>query len=550
MAAEAFLVYGNGAPKTGDDYINALVAGNDHASRFPEALAKQFADQWEVVDQCPNTKTGLSGTLFRNRANPSELVISFRSTEFVDDSAHDNQATNAMEIADRGWAFGQIADMEDWYKQLKDQGKIPAGSPLTVTGYSLGGHLATAFNLLRQEDATKGIQNPISNTYTFNGAGVGSILQNPYADDPFDPGNTPPPALKTLTGVIANFNNLRANAASLFSDPNAKALYETIKSSPTLTSFACTDYIAAAQRTISTWFEQKLIVEALTRIRTIVDETLRLQTLSSGDGKTPKQVSVSDIAQLGIDYQLGVIVASRDTSAVSKLAGGGYMVSDSRNTIGPISGFYDVYAATYPSMVASSQNHYGAPTPIYIEDQPLYRGTVIGDSVKASLDYADVKLLVDGYVNNDFGDTHSLVLMVDSLSLMNVFYQMDNSLTLEKMALLFKSATASSKESISGSQGKAEGDTLETVLDGLYKFFTGEDKKLREGQAGQQRINILQGNTWANPEMRKAFYDVLAVVQTKIGEGLAGKATVDVLASTSAAMVISKAKGTDGNAVA
>jgi len=38
--------------------------------------------------------------------------MSFRSTEFADDAARDNEATNKLEIKDHGWAFGQIADME------------------------------------------------------------------------------------------------------------------------------------------------------------------------------------------------------------------------------------------------------------------------------------------------------------------------------------------------------------------------------------------------------------------------------------------------------
>jgi hypothetical protein len=37
--------------------------------------------------------------------------MSFRSTEFIDDAARDNQATNAMEIKEAGFAFGQIRDM-------------------------------------------------------------------------------------------------------------------------------------------------------------------------------------------------------------------------------------------------------------------------------------------------------------------------------------------------------------------------------------------------------------------------------------------------------
>ena len=67
-----------------------LTLGNEHASRFTQIQADAFVQQWEVVDHLSNTTTGFSGTLFRNRSNPNELAISFRSTEFIDDAVNDN----------------------------------------------------------------------------------------------------------------------------------------------------------------------------------------------------------------------------------------------------------------------------------------------------------------------------------------------------------------------------------------------------------------------------------------------------------------------------
>ena len=188
MAAEAFLVKPDGSVRT--DLSDALKEGNKHASRFTETEATAFLDPatgWTVLDQCANTKTGFSGTLFKNNKT-GELVISFRSTEFIDDAARDNQATNTIEIVDHGLAFGQISDMEAWYKRLKDQGKITDPTQLSVTGYSLGGHLVTAFNLLRTE------ANPpitLNKVVTFNGAGMGT----------WD--------TRTLSAVIDKFNRLR-----------------------------------------------------------------------------------------------------------------------------------------------------------------------------------------------------------------------------------------------------------------------------------------------------------------------------------------------------
>lgn len=188
-----------------------LTVGNEHASRFTQPQAEEFVQQWEVVDHISNTTTGFSGTLFRNRANPSELVISFRSTEFIDDTIRDCLATNSMEIDDFGFAFGQIDDMEKWYASLKSKGLLPANAHYSVTGYSLGGHLATAFNLLRREDGTIG---NVDNVVTFNGAGVGQVTSG------------------TLGGVIADFDDLRSHPdkiAARFMDARLGAVYDQLR---------------------------------------------------------------------------------------------------------------------------------------------------------------------------------------------------------------------------------------------------------------------------------------------------------------------------------
>lgn len=156
----------------GDHYFGAiqsnwLTDGNEHASRFTQTEATKFASEWTVVDHLSNTTTGFSGTLFKNNAT-NELVMSIRSTEFLDDAVRDSYGTNKLELKDHGWAFGQISDMEAWYAQLSKAGGPLAGKHFSVTGYSLGGHLATAFNLLRQEDGTIG---NVDQVVTFNGAG-------------------------------------------------------------------------------------------------------------------------------------------------------------------------------------------------------------------------------------------------------------------------------------------------------------------------------------------------------------------------------------------
>ncbi len=203
VASEAFLVELDAEPATHidssfnlKDEIQTLINGNNHSTKFTQTMAEDFVDKWKVVDHISNTKTGFSGTLFEatktiTDANGETIVeagqqvLSFRSTEFVEDAVHDNKSTNTREIKEHGFAFGQISDMVDWVKSMQDSSTID--DSIKVTGYSLGAHLAAAFNLL-QKEGFFGTLN-IDNTFTFNGAGIGKLKDG-----------------KTLTELITQFS--------------------------------------------------------------------------------------------------------------------------------------------------------------------------------------------------------------------------------------------------------------------------------------------------------------------------------------------------------
>ncbi len=187
MAAEALLA--DPIP-----YLTQLTNGNNRSSKFTDVLAEQFKNDWEGAAHQPDTSTGFSGTLFKCLVDDparglvrGEQVLSFRSTEFADDAARDNQETNKQETKAFGWAFGQIDDMQTWYTSLQDRGLI--NGPLTVTGYSLGGHLAAAFKDLYPSAAVA--------TYTFNAAGVGEVTSG------------------SLTTTMQDFHGLRNGRASM-----------------------------------------------------------------------------------------------------------------------------------------------------------------------------------------------------------------------------------------------------------------------------------------------------------------------------------------------
>ena len=488
-----------------------LTRGNNRSSKFSNAQAEQFASEWRVAAHQPNTNTGFSGTVFECLVDDpargltvGQLVMSFRSTEFIDDAARDNQATNAMEVAQGGWAMGQIADMENWFKSLNQPGGALAGKTFSVTGYSLGGHLATAFNLLHQGEGR------ITSTYTFNGAGVGQVN-----------------AGESLQAIVQRFDAQRKNVDGnqiVFSDPAARSSYQELRSRLTggvaPTEQDIEGVLHVMQSGLMDNAQGALLVAAMKRIQVIMTEAARVPTLSSGSASSapPTNVNATQIEATRLDYQLAVLVAQRSTQAFSVAGGAINTAIGSRNTLGPLGNFYDLYGAPYPSAVANSQYHYGAATPVFIEDQPLYRGTVISDAARASFEAFDVRLLVDGYSQNDFGDTHSLVLMIDSLSVQDALATLDTEVstsTLQQILQTASNAKAAADGSNNG-QGKAEGNVLENVLNSLCRIFLGASAPQLNGK--------LDGGTWADINDRNAFYANLKAIQDSAAyKALAGR---------------------------
>ena len=500
---------------------DALVNGNNRASKFTQTQASQFvSDGWVVVDHKPDTTTGFSGTLFRN-TKTGELVMSFRSTEFADDAARDNQATNALEIREKGFAFGQIDDMQSWYASLQASGKITG--PLTVTGYSLGGHLATAFNMLHKGEGV------IAATYTFNGAGVGQYSTG------------------TLKQVVDQFHALRdatTSDGSGLTDSAALSLDAEFRgriksgSMPTASDFERVNLL------VSNAVDRQMLLDALNRIKTIGEEVVRIQGISNA--VMPTLVDVTQIAAMGYSYQMAVLVTSKSTSAYrTGLADSSFdLVNGVRAQAGGLNNVYDVYGAVPPSAVSNSQIHYGSATPVAIEDQPNVRGAVIWQAATQSALYLDTKLLVNDFNSNDFGDTHSLVLLVDSLGVQTALAQLDGSVSSSTIDKIFKAGTNAAAYSTQFLQGMSEGDLLENLVSGLGRMLgldTASDtkdkwKKLKGDPAG---------GTWARTADKDGYtgrdslqIDLDLIVKSPAFKALIGKSTITLADSS----IASKAK--------
>ena len=163
---------------------------------------------------------------------------------------------------------------------------------------------------------------------------------------------------------------------------------------------------------------------------------------------------------------------------------------------------FDVVGDTSPSAVANSLWHYGTDVRVFIEDQPLWRGGIGGGVTAASLDYGDIKLLVDGYGYKDFGDTHSLVLIVDSLTVQNTLLQLlpeeqrASAESAETLKDIFRKASyleAKNGDLVSGTdQGKTEGNVLENIVSALGSTLLGPEPEQYRALVGNPN-----GGTWA-----------------------------------------------------
>src|SRR5262249_1980272 len=136
-------------------------------TRMPEAQSAEFMRKNAIAAHHANDSTGFSGTLLRwtNEQGGTEYTLSLRSTEFKPFDKGGDRVRDALlgadgEIVTSGFAIGQLAALEDFYQ--REVLPIVGTQKINVTGYSLGGHLATVFTEMHA-DAVKA-------AYVFNGA--------------------------------------------------------------------------------------------------------------------------------------------------------------------------------------------------------------------------------------------------------------------------------------------------------------------------------------------------------------------------------------------
>jgi Ca2+-binding RTX toxin-like protein len=375
MPAESYLDNINLASRS--DVEAALIRGNnrlgfttDNKTRMTDALATRFFDTYQIIDHHANDATGFSATLMRD-TQTGEYTLSFRSLEYQNqidggDWERDGQGGAAGEIAGAGFALGQLVSMERYYQELKNSGTLPAGATLNVTGYSLGGHLATVFTELHAAE--------VQHTYTFNAAGRGLV--------------------GGVTPVVTETDRIR----QLIDAMDAKFL--EFDPSGALTHSGST----ANVQTLS-WY-QPAVIEVAAQFQTTGTASLPVGGVTRTDGAFSKITQLFGHATSGVDTEV----------------------------------------------VANSGVH-GPVTTFLIEGQPLLEGL----NQQRELQY---------------GNSHSITLLVDSLALHELFQTVDPNLTQAQMENIFKASSAATAGLV-GQTHVAEGDTLELALDALRKVFLG-----------------------------------------------------------------------------
>ena len=214
--------------------------------------------------------------------------------------------------------------MEAWYKSLKTPdangvAKIGATDKVSVTGYSLGGHLATAFNQLRAEDGTthhrhrqdlhlqrrrcgRSPKRQTTHRHHHN-------LQHPTHQRPHPHQHRHPTSQQDLR---AQLNANSANTASIASTGIDRLVAE--KQALQLATAGQQGNSADATGIALAEYDQ--LIEALKRIKQIAEDVPKTAAITNSTGK-PADIAIANMSAASLDYQLAVIAAGKSTKPLA-----------------------------------------------------------------------------------------------------------------------------------------------------------------------------------------------------------------------------------------
>ena len=420
-------------------------------TRAPQTLGAEFTERYTVAAHRANDQTGMSATLIRSNADGS-YTLAIRSTEYKQfakggDRERDGLLAADGEIAVKGFALGQLAALEDFYERQVIP--VVGASRIYVTGYSLGGHLATVF--------TETHADKVLGTHVFNSPGRGEFVGGP----------TTPGAIAAMIGQFRAVLKARPDASVYANVPagQLRGRYEVLYQralqaylvDPAWNPFAPSDR-SAYDDPRYTW--AKVVTEEL-----------------SGAGFVTRPVLPS---RVGLGTAGDALITSVYGSA---------LLSDTE-------------------VVANSQVHASNKNAVFIEGQPFIEGALKIEE------------------RSDFGNTHAITLLVDSLALQRAFSRLDPSLSQAQIESIIRASSAQKQKSVARSDDPdaAEGDSLEKALFAL---------RLATDEQAQEITPSRVPGGFGDIGVRQRFYEELAKLPRSIVTGiidLTGKSTADIKA--------------------
>jgi Ca2+-binding RTX toxin-like protein len=429
---------------TGPDVTNPSEEGY---LRFAQtAQADEFLRRYAVIDQHPNDATGFSATVLQDTQS-GRYVIAFRSTEYrlpEEGKRTGDHHRDALQGADGELAgtlaWGQIESMRRYYERLQqgltsldpDTGlargeatplntalrdALQSSATIDVVGFSLGGHLAGIFTEL--------YTSKVNRTFLFNSAGRSQIgnATGLAQSDQLDA------ALATFRSVLANPASISLSNQVLVDNPGllplrAKAIANPWNASQWLSPDPQNFADEAGRQPLNAY------------------KNFQAAAYQFAAAYTSKAYTFS--FALGTNNALGV-TGLRGHDKITQLYG---------------------HATHDDFEVTANSGLHPQAAPIFIEGQPIVEG--LGGMLPVAPELT-ASLLGPG----DFGNTHSLTLVIDSLELMVALKRIDPTLTKGQIEAMFAAASHQrAKPWASLNQDDmVEGDTLERILDGLRRVL-------------------------------------------------------------------------------
>lgn len=480
------------------------VGGAGAYTKIPKEQADYFLDNYDIVDYYGNDNTGFSATTFKNK-HTSEITISCRSTEYKEDYYKDAYGAD-QEISNNGTAIAQNISLVNYLEHLKSLKTVSNGkqvglletSKLNITGYSLGGHLASSAYQYLKSEGYSNLQ-----LYVFNGPGVGNVsAPNNISNTTTENFGYLKQDLLNYTNIINMFEILKVqnidneDDAKNFVDQNSnnqltkdffhsfssiKYLSDLIKKNLNNTLLN-TSRLNFYDIKTNSYIAHENELEKNSHISQNYTDSYLETTIYGNDLYQAFQDYIKfkyHLSKAGIGGDNNVNTSTFETliqAAQSEktgiqdnfLFGPNALWINGQSTVNN----YDFLSNDF-NFVANS-NRYANAVDIVIEDRPETEDGISRVPVINSISHA---------LNGDFGNTHSITLLNKSLNLMATLAKLEgkNSIDVAKYSSIISSA---SKErathfylSEDGSNGTGDSNAISNVINTLSDLLLSKQEK-------------------------------------------------------------------------